>query len=336
MNPTPVPAMVQGWRLIAAPPSASTFAGPVDAIFYSWVGIYLLVTVGVFGMLTYLCVKYRKGAKVERGNYQNHPLEWFWTLSPLVVFMGFFVWGATQYFIMRRPPANSMHVYLTAKQWMWKFEHPEGAREIDELHVPVGRPVELTMISQDVIHSFFVPAFRLHQDILPDRYLHTWFEATRTGRFRLYCSQYCGTYHAEMDGWIDVMAPAAYARWLRTEGGTPSMAEEGEKLFSGMGCSGCHGPNSTVHAPRFPGRFGQLAVLRDGRILRIDDAYLRDCILQPADQRVAGYQPIMPSFAGQLTEEQVMELVAYIESLANVPPAEAQVTGPVHSQRSQP
>jgi cytochrome c oxidase subunit 2 len=206
---------------------------------------------------------------------------------------------------------------VLAKQWMWKLEHENGRREIDELHVPLGQPVELIMTSQDVIHSFFVPAFRTKQDVLPGRYTSLWFTATNTGRFHLFCAEYCGTDPAHMGGDVIVMEPAQFQRWLTAHAATQSMAARGEDLFRHLGCSGCHGENASVHAPNLAGVYGRPVPLSDGTTVDADERYIRDSILLPRKEVAAGYAPIMPSFTGQIGEDDILDLIAYIKSLAS-------------------
>src|SRR5581483_5283829 len=213
-------------------------------------------------------------------------------------------------------PPDAMEVFVVAKQWMWKLQHPGGQREIDELHVPRGRAVKLVMTSQDVIHSFYVPAFRLKQDVLPGRYTEMWFVATTAGRFHLFCAEYCGTDHAHMGGDVVVMEPAAFDQWLNEHRGAADMATRGEMLFRQYGCSGCHGQNATVHAPNLAGIFGKPVPLSDGTTVIADERYIRDSILLPRKEVAAGYPPIMPSFAGQIEEDDILDLIAYVKSLA--------------------
>jgi cytochrome c oxidase subunit 2 len=210
------------------------------------------------------------------------------------------------------PPADALTIYVVGKQWMWKVQHPEGPRELDELHVPVGKPIRLVLASQDVIHDFFVPAFRMKQDVVPGRYRTEWFQATKVGEYRLFCSEYCGTSHARMTGRVVVMAPADYQRWL-ARGNATDLASQGAALFRRNGCSGCHGPGASVHAPPLDGIYGKPQPLQGGGFAVADEAYLRDAILLPTKHVVAGYEPIMPSFQGQLSEEEVFALVAYLK-----------------------
>ena len=191
-------------------------------------------------------------------------MEIAWTLTPLAIFLAMFVWAANLYYEHATPPDDAMDVYVVGKQWMWKLQHASGRREINELHVPLGRPVKLVMTSQDVIHDFFVPAFRIKQDVLPGRYTTLWFTATRHGDYHLFCAQYCGTDHSRMIGRVIVMAPAAFAEWLASGNGPPTMAAQGAALFRQYGCSGCHGANATVHAPQLEGLFGRPVQLADG------------------------------------------------------------------------
>jgi cytochrome c oxidase subunit 2 len=234
-----------------------------------------------------------------------------------------FAWGTEVFFHMVQPPGNAYTVYVVGKQWMWHLQHPQGRREINELHVPVGRPVKLRMTSQDVIHSFYIPAFRMKQDVLPGRYTEAWFEATKPGRYHLLCAEYCGTNHSTMGGWIEVLEPADYERWLSAGAGGPSLAEQGKELFVRNHCAGCHGPNQAVQAPRLEGIYGKPVPILDGESVRFviaDDRYIRDSILLPKSQVVAGYQPLMPSFQGQISEADLNKIIAYIKSLADEGP----------------
>lgn len=283
-----------------------------------------LVAVGVIIAIVFFGVRYRRGSAADRSgrHQQSLGVELTWVLVPFALFVLAFVWSLSIFARARTPPADARTVYVVAKQWMWKFEHPGGQREIDTLHVPVDEPVRLTMTSQDVIHSFFVPAFRVKQDVLPGRYTQLWFVATKLGSFPLMCTQYCGMDHAHMGGSIVVMPPAQYARWLQGSASSGTLAAQGERLFRSHGCSGCHSQNAAVHAPELDGVYGQTVQLSDGRSVIADERYLRDCILLPAELRVAGYPPLMPSFSGQLSEEEVLALIAYIKSIAAPSPGE--------------
>jgi cytochrome c oxidase subunit 2 len=303
-------------EIIWYPEEASTTARSVDALFW-----FLLIVCGCVGLLVAVlligfCIRYRRrpNAPPPAAMRGHAPLEIAWTVTPLIIFMVIFAWGAVVYFDAYRPPDDAQTVYVVGKQWMWKFQHPEGQREINELHVPVGRPVKLLMTSEDVIHSFFVPEFRVHQDVLPGRYTEVWFTATKPGTYRLFCSQYCGTNHAGMIGKVVALPPDEYQRWLdsRAEG---SLALEGRKTFLKYRCVSCHSADEGARAPVLEGLFGKKVRLRDGRTVVADEAYLRESMLQPSKKVVAGYEDIMPSFQGQLDEEDVIQLIAWIQSL---------------------
>ncbi len=300
------------------PAEASSIAGSIDVLFYSLLALSVLVIAGISFFLVLFSVRYRRGSRAERKNVTRRPKwELAWTLLPLAMFLGIFAWAGKLYFDLYSPPADALPVYVVAKQWMWKVQHPGGQREINQLHVPRGQPVKLIMTSQDVIHSFFVPAFRVKQDVLPGRYTTLWFEATQDGRFELFCAEYCGTDHSKMRGQVVVMEPADYQQWLQEQPAQQGMAADGARRFHEFGCSGCHGANSTVHAPPLEGVFGKLVHLQSGETVLADERYIRDSVLQPRRQVVAGYAPIMPSFKGQIGEEQLAQLIAYIKSLGD-------------------
>jgi cytochrome c oxidase subunit 2 len=253
--------------------------------------------------------------------HSGFALEILWSVIPFGITMVMFTWGASVFFKMHRPPDNALQVYVVGKQWMWKMQHMEGQREINELHVPVGRPVKLTMTSEDVIHSFFVPDFRVKQDVLPGRYTTLWFEATKVGKFHLFCAEYCGTDHSGMGGWIHVMEPQDFQAWLSGGAAEGSLADRGQRLFQDLGCATCHQTQTSGRGPSLVGLFGQNVQLAGGGTVRADEAYIRESILQPAAKVVAGFEPVMPTFQGVVTEEGVLQLIEYIKSLA--PPAGA-------------
>jgi cytochrome c oxidase subunit 2 len=242
-------------------------------------------------------------------------LEVAWIVIPLILVLIMFFWGAIAYFPLYRPPADALDVYVVAKQWMWKLQHVEGSSEINELHIPAGRPIRLLMTSQDVIHSFYVPAFRLKQDVLPGRYTTLWFQGTRVGEYALYCAEYCGTNHSGMTGRIVVQSPADYQRWL-TGGISPSsVASRGQQLFLSLQCATCHAEGPGARGPSLAGLTGSRVLLQDGREIVADESYIRESIVDPASKLVAGYQPIMPVFRGRVSEEELLQLVAYVKSL---------------------
>jgi cytochrome c oxidase subunit II len=307
------------------PEQASTMARNVDALY-----IFLLIVTGMMTLLIFICLvyfaarfRYRPGVPAEQIE-GSHALEITWSTIPFLIFMVIFAWGAVVYFKERTPPADSTEVYVVAKQWMWKLEHAEGQREINELHVPVGRDVRMIMTSQDVIHSFFIPAFRIKQDVLPGRYTVAWFRATKPGTYHLFCAEYCGTQHSGMVGDIVVLEPAQYETWMNG-GSTGPLSATGEKIFAELGCVTCHRSDTQGRGPNLQGVFGKPVQLEDGRTVTADENYLRECILDPGAKRVKGFQPIMPTFQGLVSEEQVNALVAYIKSIAG-PKGEAAKT----------
>ena len=306
-------ALSSGFRLLDA--AASTQASRTDAIFLAMLLLCGTVALVLLVLVVFFVLKYRRGHAVDRTPPREmKSIEIAWTVTPLLVFFGVFSWAARDYITLADPPADALPVSVVAKQWMWKLQHRNGRREINELHVPLGEPVLLTMTSQDVIHSLFVPAFRLKQDVVPGRYTRLWFTATQLGEFPLFCSEYCGSEHSGMTGRVVVMSPSDYGRWLASGPAAPSMAQYGFALFRQLGCSGCHEARSTVHAPLLDGLYGRTVHLQDGRSLVADATYLRDSILVPARDVVAGFAPVMPSFAGQVTEEDLQALIAYIQS----------------------
>jgi cytochrome c oxidase subunit 2 len=245
----------------------------------------------------------------------NIPVEVAWTVIPFFAFMGMYAWGAKLYFDIERPPGNAIPVYVIAKQWMWKLQHPEGQREINELHIPVGQPIKLTMTSQDVIHSFFVPAFRIKQDVLPGRYTSIWFEATKPGKFHLFCAEYCGAKHSGMIGWIYAMEPREYQAWLAQGGAEGSLAAEGEKLFHQYACANCHHFDNQGRCPDLRNLYGRPVEISTGETVTADDSYIRESILEPRAKIVNGFADIMPTFKGQVSEDQVIALIAFIKSI---------------------
>jgi cytochrome c oxidase subunit 2 len=299
------------------PIAASTQADKVDLIFYSLLALAGFITLLVFGLILFFGVRYRRGSKASRASmpeFLSKEVEIGWTVATLLLFLFIFWWASSADLSALVPPKGALEVHVLAKQWMWKVQHSNGAREIDELHVPINTPVRLLMESQDVIHSFFVPAFRIKQDVVPGRENQTWFQATKLGTFHLLCAEYCGTDHSVMRGRIVVMRPEEYAAWSTAQPEGDDLAHQGAALFVSRGCSGCHSVSSKVHAPKLAGIYGREVQLSDGRKVVADDAYLRDSILQPKRDIVAGYEPIMPSFAGVLDDGEVQSLIAYIRA----------------------
>jgi cytochrome c oxidase subunit 2 len=299
------------------PHTAAVSGEVVNNLYIAELGVCGLILLLVVALMLSFCVRYRRGSSASRADPVQKTWHWEigWTTGSLVAFLVLFVWGAAIYIWLYRSPPGDIEIYVVGKQWMWKIEHPGGQREIDALHVPVGKTIRLVLASQDVIHSFYIPAFRIKHDVVPGTYETVWFEATKTGEFQIECSEFCGTQHAHMKGEVVVMEPTAYARWLTDQGVNQSLAQQGEALFRKYGCSGCHDAHSTVHAPSLAGLFGKLVHLQDGSTVRADERYIRDSILLPKTQVVAGYAPIMPSFSGQIGEDELIKLVAYIQSL---------------------
>ncbi len=302
------------------PARASTTAGNVDALYVFLVTISAFMTAAIFTMIFVFAVRYRRQRNVQAEQIEGSvPLEITWSVIPLFIFLFIFAWGAFIYFQERTMPRGATTVYVVAKQWMWKLQHEEGQREINELHVPVGRDVKLIMTSQDVIHSFYVPAFRIKQDVLPGRYTTMWFRATKAGTYHLFCAEYCGTQHSGMIGQIVVMEPAQYQAWLSGGPATGSLAQNGQAIFQQLGCSTCHRFDTQGRGPNLVGLFGKPVQLEDGRIVTADESYVRESILSPSAKVVSGFKPIMPVFQGLVSEEQLNALVEYVKSLNPAP-----------------
>lgn len=296
------------------PARASTAAGNVDALYIFLLIVSGMMTLLIFAALVIFAARYRhrKGVLAEQIE-GSIPLEITWSIIPLGVFMVIFAWGAVVYFKERTPPRGASEVYVVAKQWMWKLQHAEGQREINSLHIPVGRDVKLIMTSQDVIHSFYVPAFRQKQDVLPGRYTVTWFHPTKAGTYHLFCAEYCGTQHSGMIGDIVVLEPAQYEAWMNG-GNTGPLSATGEKIFAELGCATCHRAETQGRGPTLQGIFGKPVQLQDGRTVTADENYIRESILDPGSKVVSGFKPVMPTFQGLVSEEQLSALVAYVKS----------------------
>jgi cytochrome c oxidase subunit II len=303
------------------PESASTMANRVDSLYFFLLALSVFFSLLIAGLIVFYAVKYRRRAADSVGSeiHGGLVLELTWTIVPLLITMVIFVWGASVFFAMSRPPDETINIYVVGKQWMWKFQHLDGQREINELHVPVGRPVKLIMTSEDVIHDVFVPAFRIKADVVPGRYTHLWFQSTKSGRYRLFCAEYCGTKHSGMIGQVVVMEPSEYQTWLSGGASEGSLASAGAKLFQDLACNTCHRPDAQGRGPVLEGLFGKTVTLQNGETLTVDEAYVRESILQPAAKIASGFQPIMPTFQGLVTEEQLLELIEYVKSLQALP-----------------
>jgi cytochrome c oxidase subunit II len=308
-------------KLRLFPEQASTFAAETDHLLYFLIAVAAFFTLLIFVSILYFAIRYRRRSEHELPPpvHGGMTLEILWTVIPLGLTMVMFTWGASIFFNESRPPDNALQIYAVGKQWMWKLQHMEGQREINELHIPLGRPIRITMTSEDVIHSFFVPAFRTKQDVVPGRYTTTWFEPTKAGKYHLFCAEYCGTNHSRMGGWIYVMEPQDYQAWLSGGATTGSLAENGRKLFEDLACANCHKPDGSGRCPSLVGVYGSTVPLAGGGSVRADEAYIRESILNPQAKIVAGFQPIMPTFQGLVTEEGVLQLIEYVKSLSQAP-----------------
>lgn len=324
------------WELPFLPEQASTIAPQMDLLFAALVGLAALFAIPIALLIIFFAIRFRRGSNADRSGqiHESLRVEITWAVIPFFMAMGIFGWGANLYFQTYEMPRQGLDVYVTGKQWMWKIQHPTGQREINELHVPVNTPIRLVMISEDVIHAFSVPAFRIKRDVLPGRYTTAWFEATQPGEYHLFCTEYCGTLHSEMIGRIVVLEQRNYQQWLQqrrvdhegdlipegtgaaTLGTEPvSMAEAGERLFQSLGCLTCHQMDGRGTGPSLVGAFGNPVQLTTGEVIVRDMNYIRASILDPNAQIVAGYQPLMPSYRGQVSEEELMRLIEYIQSL---------------------
>ena len=299
------------------PETASTLAPEVDNLYFFALAISAFFSLLIAIFLFFFFVKFRRRSIDEVGDpiHGSMALEIVWSVIPLIITMVMFVWGAKVYIDSFAVPEGAKEIFATGKQWMWKIQHPEGHREINELHVPVGQRIKLTMTSEDVIHSFYIPAFRVKRDVLPGRYTSLWFEATKVGEYHLFCAEYCGAEHSMMIGTVYVMEPDDYENWLSgtLAGQPPTVA--GAQLFEQYACNTCHEDAATGRGPSLVGIAGQEVRLAGGRTMERDDAYLRESILNPNAKMVEGYQPLMPTFQGQISEEGVMQLISYIKSL---------------------
>src|ERR1700691_5000466 len=301
------------------PEAASSIAEGVDHLYFDLTFITLFFTFIIFSTILVFMVKYRRRAENERppDTGEHLELELTWTIIPTLICVGLFLWASSLYFENSRPPSASTEIFVIGKQWMWHIQHPEGVREINEMHVPVGVPVKLTMTSQDVIHDFYIPAFRVKKDVLPGRYSQIWFQPTETGTFHLFCAQYCGTNHSEMIGWVYVMSPGDYATWLAGGEKTESMAQQGERLFSQFGCDSCHSADATGRAPSLAGIYGKPEKMQNGETRIVDEALIRQAIYVPNSVHLPNYQPIMPTYQGQINDDQMLQLIAYVKSLGS-------------------
>ena len=319
------------------PEQASSFAKDVDALYFFILATCAFFAIGVSVAVVILGIKYHKthdgqiGARIEG----NLPLELLWSVIPTIIAMFMFGWGASVFYHLRRPPDEALHLYAVGKQWMWKFQHLEGQREINELHIPAGQPVKVTISSEDVLHSLYFPAFRTKMDAIPGRYTELWFEAEKPGRYHIFCAEYCGTSHSGMIGWVTVLEPAQYQAWLQGGGMEGTLAQRGAKLFNDLACNTCHRSDTQGRGPMLQNVFGSIQAIQGGGTVTVDEAYLRESILTPAAKVTAGFQPIMPAFQGIVSEEGLLELIEYVKSLKSsdaVPGARPASEGPAANE----
>jgi cytochrome c oxidase subunit II len=302
------------------PEVASTIAGSVDLLYFFLTGVTAFFTILIFVLIFYFAVKYRRrpdrvpeqiDADTEHSGLK---LEIAWSVIPFLITLVMFTWGSSLFIANSRVPDQALDIYVVGRQWMWKIQHPSGRREINELHVPVGQPVKLTLASQDVIHSFYIPAFRVKQDVVPGRYVTMWFQPTKAGEYHLFCAEYCGTYHSGMIGKVVVMQPEDFQKWL---GGSTeeSPVQTGEKLFSEFNCANCHATGARQRCPQLGGLYGTDVLLEGGGKVKFDETYIRESIINPNAKITRGFPAVMPTYRGQLSEEQILDLIAYIRSL---------------------
>ncbi len=307
------------------PQAASRAAVHADYLILGFTVITLLLTVPIFISITFFAFKYRSGRKVNRKTAENRSvlIELSWMLIPFFLTLIFFVWGALLFSEQKTAPAGALQITAIGRQWMWKFQHAGGQSEINDLHVPEGQPVVIKMISQDVIHALYIPALRIQMDTIPNRYTELWFKADKVGSYHLFCSEYCGTDHSEMDGTLFIMKPVDYQKWLTQSASSSSIVAAGEALFQSYGCSGCHQNGSTVKAPQLAGLFQKPVPLEAGGTIVADDSYIRDKILHPNTNKIAGYKQNMPAYEGKIGEDDLIRIVSYIKSL---PPQQNQAS----------
>ena len=318
------------------PQQASVQAGQVDGIYFFLVAVSAFFSILIATLVVIFAVKYRRRHRDEVG-YAIHgslALELLWTIIPFGIVMVMFGWGAKVFFDLYRPPAGAMEIYVVGKQWMWKVQHMDGQREINELHVPVGRPVKLIMGSEDVLHSYYIPEFRVKADVIPGRYNVLWFTATKPGTYHLFCAEYCGTKHSGMVGSVIAMEPQDFQAWLAGGAASESPVAAGEKLFADLACNTCHTNQANARGPVLTGLFNQPVQLQSGGTVVADEAYIRESIVNPQAKIVAGFQPIMPTFQGLVSEEQLLQLIAYVRSLTEQAPSRSGTTAPQMPQAS--
>jgi cytochrome c oxidase subunit 2 len=310
------------------PPTASSIAHEVDQLYFFLTGVSAVMTIVIFAAVIFFAFKYhRRKNPVATQIEGSTKLELTWSILPFFVMLGMFWWGAELFFRNAQPPKDAMEIFVTGKQWMWKIQYPDGGREIDALHVQVGQPVKLTMASEDVIHDFYIPAFRVKHDVVPGHYDALWFTPTKPGHYHFFCAEYCGDYHAHMIGSVDVLSKRDYEQWQSGGAGgrQGTLAQQGQHEFEQHGCATCHLLDQQGRGPNLRGLYNKPVLLADGRTVIADDAYIRESILDPNAKIVANFQPgIMPVFQGQISEGGVIQLIAFIKSLSPETPESQQ------------
>lgn len=301
------------------PDQASTVASQVDGLYFFLLAVSAFFICLIFGLVIYFAIRFRRRSELDvpRPIIGSIRLELVWTVIPLVISMVIFGWGAHVYMHINTPPEDSLDILVVGKQWMWKLQHPQGQREINNLHVPTGQPIRLVMTSEDVIHSFFIPAFRIKKDVLPGRYTSVWFEATTPGTYHLFCAEYCGTKHSRMGGFVEVMTPSDYEQWLEGVPVNESPEKAGARLFTQFRCDTCHLPSGEGRGPALANLLGSQVTLNSGEMIQADETYIRESILRPSAKIVSGYRALMPTFQGQITESGILEILAYLKTLGS-------------------
>jgi len=298
------------------PEAASSYAGDIDAVYIFLIGVTVFFSTLISIALLWCMLRYRRREGHQAQQIEGSLLlELSWSIVPLLICLFVFGWGAKIFYNVLTPPKDAMEFYVTGKQWMWRIQHPTGQREINQLHVPVGEKIVLKMISEDVNHSFWIPAFRVKADVVPGLYSSIWFEATKVGEYHLFCAEYCGTKHSKMGGQVVVMDPSDYQAWLDAEPAGVTPVEAGRLLFENLRCDTCHAAGSGQRGPDLAGRFGRSVTLADGQTMRFDEDYVRESMLEPTRRVSAGFQPVMPTYQGQVNEDQIQKIIAYLKSL---------------------
>ena len=307
------------------PDSAAIGVGAIDANYFFILAVSAFFGIGISLAILYFAIRYKRKSddEIPRPIHGSIALELSWTVVPLLLCMAMFAWGSVVFFRNYQPPSNAMEMFVVGKQWMWKVQHPNGVREINEMHVPINRAVKLTMTTEDVLHSYYIPAFRIKKDVVPGQYSTMWFEANKVGKYHLFCAEYCGTQHSGMIGSVYVMEEADYEAWLSGSIRGETMLQAGERLFNRLGCATCHKADNSGRGPTLVDVFGSQVKLQTGMSVLADEGYVRESILKPSAKIVSGYTVEMPTFQGQISEEGLLQVISYIKSLSKTAAAGA-------------